>query len=245
MTKGDYLMKKYSILLLILLIAMPVEAQHKTSIRQRRELQPPPASTPLPTPVQSPDNDSWPENAKWNDPGEVAKIRSDVFIAPVGKFTQINDAFAFLGGVRAGWIINQRYVIGLGGYGLVNDVPGPTIDTAITPDLAIKYGGVELEYIIRPEDMVHFSVATLVALGYVRYDYTDSTRNDDDTFWVLEPTVNVYVNMTKYLRTGLGLGYRFAGDVNLGKDVKDVDLSGFAVTLSLNFGTYGATLIQN
>jgi hypothetical protein len=67
---------------------------------------------------------------------------------------------------------------------------------------------------------------------------------DDDTYWVIEPAFNVYVNLARYLKTGLGFGYRVVSDVDV-EDLKDQDLRGFAITLSINFGTYGETLVPN
>jgi hypothetical protein len=157
------------------------------------------------------------------------------------KFTQLNDAFGFLVGGRLGWIINSQYLIGLEGYWLGTDVQGPSMNGGLRPDLAMKYGGLTLEYIIRPQDVVHFSFSILNAFGSVVYDF-DVTRNDD-TYWVVEPALNVYLNMTKYVTLGLGVGYRWASDVDLEDLDEGQDLSGVAATLSINFGTAGDTLV--
>lgn len=233
-------MKKYSILLLLLLfIAMPVWAQHKTAIRRPLQLRKPQQTTPTPsTPM--------PKNSKgndWDTPETIIdrEVRHDIIISPMFKFTQLNDTFGFFAGGRLGWVINHQYVIGLEGYWLVNDVPGPATDTGLRPDLAMKYGGLTLEYILYPQAAVHFSLSNLTAFGSVVYDY--DVMRDDDTYWLVEPALNVYLNMTEYLRIGIGAGYRWVGDV----DVEDIDegqdLSGVVGTLSFNFGTYGETLI--
>jgi hypothetical protein len=233
-------MKKLSILLLLLFIATPVWAQ--TAIKRPLQPRVPQQSTPQP-PSTSPTM-PLPETAKWNEPGQVFEpnFRNDIVVAPLLKFSQVNDEFAFFAGGRLGWIINSRYVLGLEGHWLVNDVPGPSTRTGLRPDLAMKYGGITLEYIIRPEDVVHFSLSSLFAMGSVEYDF--SPARDDDTYWVVEPALNVYLSLTQYLQLGLGVGYRYVSDVDL--DVLEgEDLSGVAATLSINFGTYGETLVPN
>ncbi len=228
-------MKKYMIMLLLLFIAMPVYAQSRPTLRRPSRLNRPQQNTLLPpsTPTQIP------ENGRWNDPGTVIDrtVRYDFMAAPMFKFTQINDDFGFLTGGRLGWIINSQYLLGLEGYWLANDVAGP----GTNPDLAMKYGGLTLEYIFQPQAVVHFSFSVLNAFGSVVYDY-DVTRNDD-TFWVVEPALNVYLKMTKYLKLGLGVGYRWTSDVDLEDLDEGQDLSGVAATLSINFGTDGDTLV--
>ncbi len=181
-------------------------------------------------------------NEKWNEPGQIINqdVRYDVMAAPMLKFSQLNDTFAFLTGGKLGWIINHQYLVGVEGYWLVNDVPGPEVNGALKPDLAMNYGGLTAEYIITPHNTVHFSVATLVGMGSVSYDY--SSVKDDDTYWVVEPSLNTYLNMTEYLKLGLGVGYRYVSDVDLG-GLEGKDLSGVVATLSINFGSYGETLI--
>lgn len=236
-------MKRSLLVFLILCFALPVGAQHQTGVRRQQGLPRPPTTqtgTPVPSAPGKGTQQPSPEDMKWNEPGTVIEddFQSDLFAAPALKFTTLNDSFGFLAGLRAGWIINRHYVIGLGGYKLVNDVPGPTIEEGIQPDLSIQYGGVELEYIIEPENKVHFSLSALIGIGNVQYDFTDTTKNDDDTFWVIEPAATVYVNLTEYLQTGFSLSYRLTPtDVNLDK-LEESDLTGLTATLSFCFGTY-------
>ncbi len=197
-------MKKYAMLFLLLLSALPVSAQDA------------------------------PSDVDYG-------TRNDIFGAPSFEFSQINEEFAFLAGGRFGWIINNNYVIGAEGYWLANDVPGPMLSVGQKPDLAVGFGGITLEYVVAPENAVHFSLSNLVGVGSVKYDY--STARDDDTFWVVEPMANLYLRMTRYFKIGVGVGYRYVADVDL-EALEDEDLSGFVGKISLNFGTYGKTLIE-
>lgn len=230
-------MKKFSIMLLLVLV-LTVSVQAQTAIRrplQNRRM-PPQQNVPLQPsqPLQ--------EREAWNEPGQVInqRVRYDFLAAPMFKFSQLNDTFGFLAGGKLGWIINYQYLLGVEGYWLVNDVPGPEIGGTRAPDLAMKYGGLTLEYIITPLNTVHFSFATLAAMGSVAYDY--SNVRDDDTYWVIEPSFNVYLNMTQYLKLGLGAGYRYVSDVDLG-GLTGENLRGVVATLSINFGSFGETFL--
>lgn len=233
-------MKKFGIaVLMTVMVAQSAWAQ--SAIRgplQNRGNQP--AAPPQNVSAQTPRTMS--PNEKWNEPGQVVPfgVRYDVVGAPMFKFMQINDNFGFLAGGKLGWIINYQYLVGIEGYWLVNDVPGPEVGGVLRPDLAMKYGGLTLEYIITPHNTVHFSLAALAAMGTVAYDY--SNVKDDDTYWVVEPSFNTYVNMTEYLQLGLGVGYRYVSDTDL-DDIEGSDLSGVVGTLSINFGSFGSTLI--
>jgi len=230
-------MKKFSIMVLLILVLT-------TSVRAQTAIRRPLQNRRMPQQQNVPLQSSQPlqERNAWNEPGQVInrRVRYDILAAPMFKFSQLNDTFGFLAGGKLGWIINYQYLLGVEGYWLVNDVPGPEIGGTLAPDLAMKYGGLTLEYIIMPQSTVHFSVATLAAMGSVAYDY--SNVRDNDTYWVIEPSVNVYLNMTQYLKVGLGAGYRYVSDVDL-RGLTGENLSGIVGTLSINFGTYGETII--
>ena len=92
-------------------------------------------------------------------------IESGGFGAPVVKFTQVNGEFGVLVGGRGGWIINHVFVLGGGGYGLVNDIW--VRGFVPEPRLQFGYGGIELEGIIASNSLVHFTVVGLVGGGGV------------------------------------------------------------------------------
>jgi len=93
-------------------------------------------------------------------------IESGGFGGPVVKLTQVNGEFGVLVGGRGGWIINHVFVLGGGGYGLVNDawVRGLVPE----PRLQFGYGGLELEGIVASNSLVHITVAGLVGGGAVK-----------------------------------------------------------------------------
>jgi hypothetical protein len=175
------------------------------------------------------------------------------FGGPVLKLTSMFDNTSLLVGGRGAWVINRTFAIGGGGYGLVTP---RTVRTGATSDLDtnynVGYGGGELEVILMSDDVVHFSAMTLVGAGAVSTD-TRSRRMQDgewdwdhntitsDVFFVLEPQVNVEVNLTEWFRIAAGASYRLVNgvDTRVGTTtIGNSDLSGLSGVLTLKFGLY-------
>lgn len=175
--------------------------------------------------------------------GEVA---NGGFGGPVVKYTQIKGEPAVLVGGRGGWIINHSFVIGGGGYGLVNSIEADneTIASAFgsKPYINFGYGGFEMEYIINSDKIIHFSVAALIGGGGVSYRNDLWNDHEDwdsphDAFFVFEPSANIELNIISFFRINAGVSYRFISGANL-DDLQNSDLAGPAASLTLKFGSF-------
>jgi hypothetical protein len=167
-------------------------------------------------------------------------LRHGGFGAPVVKFTEIDDRFGVLVGGRGGWIINGSVVIGGGGYGLANvsNFDHLTNGAGDPGELEMGYGGLELGYVHRPDELVHVSLGVLIGGGGVVWN--PEGRSDDqidDAFFVVEPEGDVILNVTSFLRVAAGVSYRFTRGVEL-LELRDADLSGFAGLVALKFGSF-------
>jgi hypothetical protein len=173
------------------------------------------------------------------------EMSSSGFGGPVIKYTQIKDKPGVLIGGRGGWIINHTFVIGGGGYGLVTQIEADYLFHNDKTYLNFGYGGLELEYIIQSDNVLHFTVYTLIGAGGI--NYKDNHGNDcnnyydwsfsNDEFFVLEPAINIEVNITSFFRLNTGVNYRFISGVNF-DTIKNEDLSGVSGTLTLKFGSF-------
>jgi hypothetical protein len=170
------------------------------------------------------------------------------FGGPVVKFTQIDEDFAVFTGGRGGWIINHRFILGGGGYGVANDIEfdDPNSDKPLYMDFG--YGGLEMEYVFSPKKLFHFSVQGLIGAGGLSLDYTkhtddhwDDDGDDDDVeseaVFVAEPGINAIVNVTNFFRVGIGGSYRMVSSVD-SKIVSASDLSGPSGHIVLKFGKF-------
>jgi hypothetical protein len=163
------------------------------------------------------------------------------FGGPVIKFGQVNGTAAGFVGGRGGWIVAHRFIIGGGGYGLVNSidalVPNATGDTRLN----FGYGGLELEYIHQWDRLMHWSAMVLVGAGGVGYRRSDAMGGGDvgtgDEVFVVEPSLQANLNVTKFFRISAGVSYRYVTGVTTPATTNE-KLSGPSGVLTFRFGKF-------
>ena len=168
-------------------------------------------------------------------------IESGGFGGPVIKIGSLNGEVAMLVGGRGGWIVNHSFIIGGGGYGLVNNVkakvPGPYGERYLN----FGYGGLELEYVSEPHRLINFSFQTLIGAGGLSWRDPDvrvgMSNSNDDTFFIVEPGVNATLNVTTYFRISGGISYRYISGVQ-SPAAGNPDLSGPSGVLTFRFGKF-------
>lgn len=166
------------------------------------------------------------------------EVESGGFGGPVLKISRIKDEMAIFVGGRGGWIINHVFVLGGGGYGLVNDMKVRQVgDTSYF--LMMGYGGLELEYINDSDRLIHYTIRALIGAGGLNL----RTRNFDygqwqgDAFFVVEPGVDVVLNVTNFFRIAAGVSYRLVSGVDF-EGFREKDVSGPSAALTLKFGKF-------
>ena len=162
------------------------------------------------------------------------------FFTIVSKKTEIKDTFCLFIGGRASFLVNHNWAFGAGGYGIVNDPIPDGFEEEGLIKLRSYYGGFTLEYIAWPDKVVHVALPILVGAGKVEYkgSYRDSeTGEDSDTYFILEPGLDIQFNVMRFWRMDLGASYRYVSGCELG-DVTDDDLSGMAGNLTFRFGKF-------
>ncbi len=159
---------------------------------------------------------------------------------PEVKFTNINNQFGLLVGGRGGWIINHSIVLGGAGYGLTNAVDAKVLGPDSAKYLAFGYGGFVIEWIIKSDKMIHFSISSLIGgggAGFRKDLHNDNAEDRDDAFLVIEPGATVELNVTKFLRLSLGASYRYVNGIE-STATSDESLSGLSVAILLRFGKF-------
>lgn len=118
-------------------------------------------------------------------------------------------------GVRGGFVINRTFVIGAGIYG-TSELLTHSMSGARYGNRSFGYGGLELEYLIASNKLVHGSVITHFGVGSFAgddYYYNDPYYRNRSFLsapsFVFEPTANAELNISRWLRIALGVGYRF------------------------------------
>ena len=168
------------------------------------------------------------------------KIESGGYGGPLCKIGQINEETGIFVGGQGGWIMNHRLVLGGKGYGLVNEVE---IEGSQNLKLEFGCGGALLEYIISSDKLIHLSLQSMIGAGGVRYAVKDHEEDhdevnyDDDAFFVLEPGVNLILNVSKNFRMGFGASYRYVNGVEY-ESLTNSDLSGISAQVFFKFGDF-------
>ena len=168
------------------------------------------------------------------------------FGGPVVKITSIKNRTAAMIGGRGGWIINHSLVLGGGGYGVFTEVDAPkgvlTLEGPL--DIEFGYGGFELEYIIHPKSLVHFSIYTLIGGGATNFvkdvgpvSESNEQVGETDFLFVWEPAVNTELNITTWFRLNAGVSYRLVTGVNQ-EGLENRDFCGMAATVTFKFGKF-------
>lgn len=146
-------------------------------------------------------------------------------IKPEFKITKVADETAELFGIEVGPSMNRGLYLGLGGYGLVNDVDA---DEGKLDSFDLWYGGFVVEYAVLAKEVVHGSVGFLIGGGAV--NVSGAVDDDSASLFVFEPGINLMVNVTKGIELGVGASYRFMNGSDI-EGFEDSDLSGPAASI--------------
>ena len=160
--------------------------------------------------------------------------------------TELNDKLGLLVGGGGGWILNHSVAIGGAGYGLTTEIPVTDASLSTPKYLDMGYGGVYLGYVHNSNDLVHFSVNTLVGAGAMQLNDAPpseswgKTNNSgpSDGFFVVEPGVNAELNVASYFRVALGGSYRFVTGVDKMPGLSNSSVSGPSANLTFKFGSF-------
>ena len=165
------------------------------------------------------------------------------YMAPVVRFSQVDSTkYSTFVGYKGAFII-EGFAIGTGLF--VNaDYKKRKIKDK-NRDVFMGYTGLLFEYNFLRKKIVNFSVGTLVGIGTAGYFKSGNYDDDNDTehryvgtrFFVLEPELVLYINVTRFFRLGLGGSYRYINGLKQ-YNLTDDSYAGFAGSLILQFGWF-------
>jgi hypothetical protein len=161
-------------------------------------------------------------------------------------YSLIDDRNAVLFGGRFAWIAGHSMAFGFGGTGFINEF---RYDPVLNRDLAIAggYGGLYIEPILMPKYPVHLSFPVLFAAGgisYVTQNHNDYNNwiEDTEAFLLVEPGVELEINITRHFRFAMGATYRFPTAFDDGSDGLQIaraeSIKGFSYMATFKFGKF-------
>ena len=163
------------------------------------------------------------------------------------SYSILNNKDAVFVSVYGGWMINHKWMIGLGGYKLVNNNKRFGINPKTNKqNVRMGYGGLMFEYRLFDSKLIHGTVNTLIGAGEISNGYLiNDFRNQQvgswekkiksSAFFVVQPSVNVDINLWKSFNIGVGGGYRYV----TGNTLSGIsNIKAPTVNLSLKFGVF-------
>ncbi|MCK3682531.1 hypothetical protein [Maribellus sp. YY47] len=164
-------------------------------------------------------------------------------------YSEIDGRDALMTGARGMYVFDQSLAIGLGGYGFVNnlDYHHSYYDNSDPRFmLAGGYGGLIVEPIFGGRKAVHLSFPLLVGIGGVALlendgwgwdwdPYYPGHEIDNDVFFVLEPSMELEFNLTRWFRAAAYASYRFTSNIEIYETGSDA-LEGFSFGMTFKFG---------
>lgn len=157
---------------------------------------------------------------------------------PEVKINTIQGNVGTLVGFYGGALINRTFLLGIaGGVNLGH------------PRVNYGYFGGIGQFIIKPSNLVHCSGQLLVAYGTTK-DYEDPKEGLLDNFWnisganffMMEPGMNLELNLSKRLTFVAGVSYRYVSGLNESNEnvqithVTNKELSGLNFNIGLKIG---------
>lgn len=164
---------------------------------------------------------------------------------PRVALSSFNGKNTWLVGGRGGVIFNSSFAVGGAGYGIANSPQFTNIDTNKVAYLEGGYGGLLLEYILLPNKLVHLSFPVIIGAGGLLYSETRAIDDADfdqsiianTSFFVLEPGVELEINIIRFMRLAAGVSYRYTNGMNL-PNTSSSAFNALSLSVSLKFGRF-------
>lgn len=187
--------------------------------------------------------------------GSGHRLENGGWGGPTAAYTRIMDHDAMLVGLRGGWLIDHRLTLGLAGYGLVTDLPNAAYDAHLLGEgqllrkvsqFRTGYGGLLIEPILAHRSAIHISLPILIGAGGCAYETYTGPHHDVDpgtwaddaqAYFVIEPGVDLEVNLVRMVRLGIGASYRYTSDITLPATPTDA-MRGFNAVFAIKVGKF-------
>ena len=187
----------------------------------------------------------------YDDDDDVQTLFGDGYVTHGGYgsfslgYSEIDGKDALTMGARGAWVIGHWFALGFAGNGFINDYNFNN-DLSRNVNLSGGYGGLLMEPILLPKFPVHISLPLVVGVGGIAYttsySYTDFYDpsyfvEDASSFLIVEPGVELEINVVRFFRVAVGGYYRYTSRITLYDTPEDV-LNGFSGGITLKFGKF-------
>ncbi len=146
------------------------------------------------------------------------------FGGPSVSYSSFNGSDAWLVGGMGAAIVNHSFFFGGGGYGIVNSPFFADVNNNEGAYTEGGYGGGILGFVAMPHKVVHLAFPVLIGGGSLIYTDKRMSHNthgshfqiiDQTEFFVIEPGIEVELNVFRFMRVAAGVKYRYTSKLKL------------------------------
>ena len=172
---------------------------------------------------------------------QAVPLLGPTYLAAETKYTWIAGGGGLLVGGQAGWIVDPHLRFGFGGYGLAVGPPLVDADGRAT-SLQLAYGGLRAAYVLRPRDIAHLTLATVVGVGSVGTTTQDPRMPapqelSSPILFAMEPELEVEMNLSRSVHLAATASYRHLATPELPR-LDSGAVSGVGGGLALEVGSF-------
>jgi hypothetical protein len=137
-------------------------------------------------------------------------------------YTPVAGRSAMLTGFQTAWVIDHTLELGINAKAFVTN-PLPDVNLENRNYMYTGgYGGLHIAATIMGDKPINVSFPVLLGAGAISYIRTEYTGYYDDfypeshyAYFVIEPGIDVQLNMTRFFRISAGVSYRYTSDIYL------------------------------
>jgi hypothetical protein len=169
--------------------------------------------------------------------GDISGDSIGFLISPSFLFTSMDEKSVAIFEIKGGVLFNKKFSVGPYYEFSLNEFV-PISET--TPDIYMDYRSIGgfVEYTIASNRLIHATFPVKIGYGEVEMDNEDGDINlGESNFLVIEPAALLEVNLHKYVKFNLGLGYRLLGEMTY-RNLNQSDISGIVIRTGLRIGLF-------
>jgi len=173
----------------------------------------------------------------FGDSGLVNTKNLGFFVAPSYGFTQMDGSNATLLNLRGGISFRDKFTFG-GYFNISHNESEPQSETVQNAYLEFWTVGGFAEYTFLSKRVIHLTFPLYIGYGEVKlHSENGVTGLGKENFFQIEPSALLEVNLFKYSRLNLGVGYRFVGEMDY-RNLNQSNISGLTAYFGLKFGLF-------
>ena len=182
---------------------------------------------------------SWSQDKEYKTLVDFSDARISGMGGLMMQYTAVDGEFAYmLGG--GGAVLLGDFFVGAYGLGLTNNIPlnwEENEEYQSGDRFSIGHGGFWLGYSLFGEKPIHVTFSSLLGWGSIGVGSEYYPSSISDGIFVISPTIEAELNMTRFLRIGVGATYNIYTFVNL-QGYSGSDFSAPGGFLAFKFGWF-------